>query len=461
MMNRFLFTVLVLFIFVLGPGDSSVSSGARTLAQQTRPDSQVEYLWYETENMRGITETPRHEPQLNPSYQDPPAAKVPGWSISGPGVSAEWTQGGESEWNSVAGAADSTRGEIWQEIEVPRAGEYKIWVRYADWANQTENFVASIVQRDHQVARHEFGSIDIIDPHDESSMYWGWSFAWDSATATLEKGSARISIRIEKTAQARRQVDCVLITNDLAMVPQGRRKPEFAAQRYLRELSQTHALLSPLIDGTATSLPLYWARPRIAGRDFVMPWNIAKEFWQLYQTRPESARPLYPFNAEPIDEFVKTYSGKRVVSIFDSKLIVPVVYINDLPELLKEGSGFRRYLADTHSPFAVLINYGSASFASDAEAQAAWKLLNGELSQQFLGWISGESIGFVWDDAPQYLKISPEMTRAQLLEAHRTFYTEALARKWSSMFKTTTGAMWDKLIPAQVNFEHFVCSSAG
>src|SRR6202171_2537234 len=65
-----------------------------------------------------------------------------------------------------------------------------------------------------------------------------------------------------------------------------------------------------------------------------------------------------------------------------------------------------------------------------------------------MGWISGESIGFVWSESPQYLKISPEMTRAQLLDAHRVFYTEALQRKWNAMFKTPTGAMWDKLIPA-------------
>jgi hypothetical protein len=41
------------------------------------------------------------------------------------------------------------------------------------------------------------------------------------------------------------------------------------------------------------------------------------------------------------------------------------------------------------------------------------------------------------------------MTRAQLLEAHRQFYTDALARKWSAMFKTPIGPMWDKMIPAQ------------
>jgi hypothetical protein len=408
-----------------------------------------EYLWYETENMRGLTETSRHEPLLNPSYLNLPAAKAPGWSINGPGVSAEWTQGGESEWNSVTAAADETKGVIRQDVEVSRSGEYKIWVRYADWGNKTESFVARITQQGREVARHEFGATDVIDPHDEVSMYWGWSFAWDGAPATLTKGAARISVELDKAAQAVRQVDCVLVTNDLAYVPQGRRKPDFAAMRYLRDWSSTRVPLTPLIEApTRIDLPAAWARPKVSGRDFVMPWNIAKDFWQLYD-KPPAERPLYAFNAEPIDEFVKAYAGKRDVPIFSSKLVVPTVYINDLPELLKDGSAFRRYLAETKSPFAVLINYGAANFASDAEAQTAWKLLNGELHDQFLGWISGESVGFVWGEAPQYLKITPDMTRTQLLEAHRTFYTDALARKWSAMFKTQTGPMWDKMIPAQ------------
>src|SRR4029434_8618719 len=83
--------------------------------------SDLEYLWYEAENMRGISENSRYEPVLNPSYLELPAAKAPGWGISGPGVSAEWSQGGESEWNSVNASADETRAAMWQDVEIPRA----------------------------------------------------------------------------------------------------------------------------------------------------------------------------------------------------------------------------------------------------------------------------------------------------------------------------------------------------
>ena len=413
------------------------------------PSDTPEYLWYEAESMRGITATATNEPQLNPSWMHLPASKAPGWGINGPGVSAEWTQGGESEWNSVNASADETRGTISQDIEVPRAGEYKIWVRYADWANKTENFTVTIRQNNREVFSHEYGAKAIVDPHDEIEMYWQWAFAWDSAPATLAKGPARVSIEIRGAAQASRQVDCFVVTNDLAFVPQGRQKPEFAAARYLREFAKTRPPLAPLIDQTpATNLSVSWARPKVAGRDFVMPWNIAKDFWSLYDKSPDQ-RPLYPFNAEPIDEFVKTYSGKREVPIFDSKFVVPVVYLNDLPELLKDGSAFRRYLSETHLPFAVLINYGAANFASEADAQNAAALLQGELREQFLGWISGESVGYVWNESPKYLRLTPEMNRTQMLDALRVFYSDALARKWGATFKGQANAMWDKVIPAQ------------
>ena len=435
-----------------------ISLISQSATSQSTPQPTTEYLWYEAENMRGITQTSRHEPLLNPSYLELPAARSPGWGINGPGVSAEWSQGGESEWNSVAASADETHARIWQDFEVPRGGEYRAWVRYADWGNRTENFVVRIEQENREVFRHEFGAKDVIDPHDEVSMYWQWAFAWDGANTTLAKGSARISIEIEKTAQAVRQVDCIVITNDIAYQPNGRRKPDFAAMRYLREWSSAHTPLRTLIDTPGqTDASSAWQRPKVAGHDFLLPWNIAKEFWAMYD-KPIAERPLYPFSAEPMDEFVKAYAGKRDVPIFSSKLVVPVIYINDLPELLKDGSAFRRYLADARSPFAILINYGSANFASEADAHAALKILNGELHEQFLGWISGESVGFVWDEAPKYLKISPEMTRAQLLNAHRAFYTDALSRKWSSMFKTLTGPMWNKMIPAQstssISFAH-------
>src|SRR6266566_3191067 len=415
------------------------------VVSQTPTSAQLhpEYLWYEAENMRGFATQPNGEPILNPSWMNLPKAKAPGWGMNGPGVSAEWSQGGESEWNSAAASADESAGKIYQDIEIPRDGNYKVWVRYADWANKTESFVIRITQGDRELLSHEFGTREVIDSHDEVSMYWGWAFAWDGVEAQLAKGAARISIAIEKPAEARRPIDCVLLTNDLAYVPDGRRKPDFAAMRYLREWARTRAPLSTLLQAGESDpvVPSAWQRPKIAGQDFLMPWNITPEFWKLYD-KPAAERPLYPFNAEPIEEFVQKYKGARDVPLFSSKFVVPVIYINNLPEYLKDGSPFLRYLRETKTPFAILINYGSAEL-SKTDGQAAWQLLTGEFKDQFLGWMSGESVGYVWEQAPAELKISSSMSRRELLEAYRLFYTNAIARKWAGIFHTNTGAMWD------------------
>jgi hypothetical protein len=416
---------------------------AQLLFAQTKPAP--EYLWYEAENMRGFSTGKLGEPLLNPSYLNRSREKAPGWGINGPGVSAEWTQGGESEWNSAAASADETRATLYQDFEVPRAGEYVLWLRYADWANKTENFTVTIAQNGAEVFRHEFGAKDIVDRHDEVSLYWGWAFTWDRAAAALKKGAARLSIQIEKATDARRHVDCFLLTNDSAFKPEGRRKPDFAAMRYLRTWATDRKPLASLLNPQVN--PRLSVFPKVANRDFLMPWNIAKEFWPLYE-KPAEERPLYPFNAEPLDQFIAKYKGAREVPLFQSKLVVPVIYLNNVPELFKDGSPFLRYLRETKAPFAILINYASAQL-NEAEGKAAWQLLNGEFKDQFLGWISGESVGYVWDFASTELKISSSMTRPQLLEAHREFYNNALARKWRTLFHVETGPMWDKLIPAQ------------
>jgi hypothetical protein len=438
------YTVLVIVL-------SLIFSNA--FAQSQKPEAasrHFEYLWYEAENMRGLSLDARNEPRLSPVWQNLSREQSPGWGVNGPGVSAEWSQGGESEWNSVAAAPDETRAALSQEIEIPRDGAYRLWARYADWAGKSENFTVRLTQQGREVFRHEFGARDLVDPHDEVSMYWGWAFAWDGSPATqIKKGPARLSVEIEKAAGAHRQVDCVLLTDDPGFRPEGRRKPPFAAQRVLGEWAEQRPPLTPLLERPAADAPTpeRWRLPPLAGRDFLMPWNISEKFWELYP-RPPAERPLYPFNAEPVEAFVEKYRGAGDVPIFSSPLVVPVVYINDLPKHLKEGSAFLEYLRRTRSPFAVVINYGAASFTED-DGRAAFNLLNGELRGQFLGWISGESIGHVYPLVASRLTLTPDTPRRAMLEAYRAAYTRALAEKWSATFHTDAGPMWDRLIPAQ------------
>ena len=433
------FTALAFALSVIHPSAS---------ARPAPPHS--EYLWYEAENMRGLSLDARHEPRLNPTWRNLSREQAPGWGINGPGVSAEWSQGGESEWNSVAASPDETRAVLFQEIEVPRDGEYRLWARYADWANRSENFVVRLTQQGREVFRQEFGARDRIDPHDEISMYWGWAFAWDgSPAAALKKGPARLSVEVEKAAGAHRHVDCLVLTDDGGYRPEGRRKPPFAAQRVLSEWARKRTPLAPLLEKAAADAdaPAAWRRAPLAGRDFLMPWNISESFWGLYE-KPPAERPLYPFNAEPVEAFVEKYKGARDVPIFSSPLVVPVVYINHLPRHLKEGSAFLSFLRQTRAPFAVVINYGAAAFPAEA-GRAALKLLEGELRGQFVGWISGESIGYVYETVASRLTLKPEMSRREMFEAYRAAYNTALEEKWAGTFHAPAGPMWDRLIPAQ------------
>ena len=409
-----------------------------------------EYLWYEAENMGGLSLDARNEPRIYPVWQNLLREQAPGWGINGPGVSAEWTQGGESEWNSVAASPDETRATLLQDVEIPRDGQYRVWARYADWARKDESFTVRLTQQGREVFRQEFGAREVIDPHDEVSMYWGWAFAWDgSPAASLKKGPARLSIEIEKAAAAHRQVDCVLVTDDPDYRPVGRRKPPFHAQRVLSDWALKRTPLTPLLEkfSLAEPPPALWRRPALAGRDFLMPWNISEAFWDNYE-KPPAERPLYPFNAEPPEAFVEKYKGARDVPIFNSPLVVPVVHLNNLPRHLKEGSAFLNFIRQTHSPFAVNINYGTATF-SETEGAAALKLLEGELRGQFVGWISGESIGHVYSAMASRLTLTPDMSRRAMLEAYRAAYTRALEEKWTGTFQSPAGAQWDKLIPAQ------------
>src|SRR5207237_2452659 len=80
-----------------------------------------------------------------------------------------------------------------------------------------------LTQGERELFRHEFGAHDRLDPHDEASMYWQWAFTWAAApVVALPQGAARLSVEIERAAEARRHVDCVLVTNDLAYTPTGR-----------------------------------------------------------------------------------------------------------------------------------------------------------------------------------------------------------------------------------------------
>src|SRR5438874_13074646 len=75
----------------------------------------------------------------NFSFQEASKTTKGSWALAGPGVAAEWTQGGESEFLSIAARADEPEGvTVAREIEIPAGGSYTLWVRYCDYRKKKE-----------------------------------------------------------------------------------------------------------------------------------------------------------------------------------------------------------------------------------------------------------------------------------------------------------------------------------
>src|SRR4051812_29090618 len=131
----------------------------------------------------------------NFSFQQPDKTTRGSWSLAGPGVAAEWTQGGESEFLSIAARADEPAGNtVGRDVEIPAAGAYTLWVRYADYRKKKEEFGLRVKQSDKEVLAQTFGVRPLVDELDPMMMLWDFAFAWDHVDATLAKGPARVEL---------------------------------------------------------------------------------------------------------------------------------------------------------------------------------------------------------------------------------------------------------------------------
>ena len=191
---------------------------------------------------------------------------------TGPGISPEWTQGGESEWNSIGAAAGETRAGCHRDLLVPRAGIYRVWVRYVNHRKKKSPFKVVLTATGKTLAQSELGIRPVVPVNDEYQLYWGFSFGWGSFDADLPAGQVRHSLEIDQLGESWRQVDAVLLTTDRDFVPVGREKPPFAclAAMVLRP--------SNAAKWRGEGLPeAAWSRPRIGGRDFSMWTSIGAD----------------------------------------------------------------------------------------------------------------------------------------------------------------------------------------
>src|SRR5436309_1317525 len=107
------------------------------------------YLWLEPEWFEGV--------QGHFAYWTGTAKPNGAWGVAGPGISAEWSQGGESEWNSMGAPAEETKARCQRDLIIPRAGKYHVWVRYVDHRHKTEPFRVILEQGGKPAVNGELG----------------------------------------------------------------------------------------------------------------------------------------------------------------------------------------------------------------------------------------------------------------------------------------------------------------
>jgi len=351
------------------------------------------------------------------------------WSISGPGVAAEWTQGGESGLFSIATRADEPAGvSSGRDVEIPVTAKYFLWVRYGDYRGKKEEFGVRVTQGGKKSER-VFGTNPVIDDLDPLKLRWDWAFGWDSAVVDLQKGPARVELFTTGPTGARRQVDAICLTTDAKYRPTGRVKPNFAAWQTLRNLPPAAPSLAAVATGAGV-LPIGQARPASL-------WNV-RDQWLDQLGKPAEQRVEAPFSVDPslLELFVKTYAGKTP-PIYGNALNGPVVYIRDYPTAFKEGSTFLQWLdRNPDKQFAILLNYGEPTWpagTTDADKQKAHAVLQ-RYSKRFMGYISGENIAYadVQTDRKAFeAKVRVAKSRADVLEAIREMHTDAIIKKFS------------------------------
>lgn len=381
----------------------------------------------------------------NFSYQHPGQTTKGSWSVAGPGVAAEWTQGGESEWMSIAARADEA-GEVvcGRDAELPAAGRYALWVRYADYRNKKESFGVRIRQGGRTFA-HVFGEKPVIDELDPTKLLWNWSFGWDHVQVDLQKGPAHVELYTTGPTEARRQVDCLCLTTDAAYRPSGREKPDCAAWIPLRERGPVS--VQPLVTSYRNDVPKDWI---ISDGPPAFLWN-AGDTWYGELARPANDRVEWPFTADPPIEkdFLKQLRGKDL-AVYGSPLSGPAAHISKYPRSLVPGSKFLDWLArHPKRKFGIVLNYGEPNWSDHADKRAVYESLKKQ-QDRFIGFIAGESVSYDSVDGDRLdKKIRAAKTRGDVLNALREAHDAATAKKFSNYFgvEVTPAEAWQHDVP--------------
>lgn len=395
-------------------------------AAEPRPVS-FHHVWVEAETL-----APLHG--SNFSFHPPEKQQTRGWGVSGPGVADAWTQGGESEWMSVAARADAAEEvAVGRDIELPVAETYTLWVRYSDYRAKEETFGVRVRQGGRSW-EHTFGRTPVIDELDPMKLLWEWSFGWDHVPVPLLAGPARLELFTTGPTGARRQVDCLCLTTDKTYRPYGREKPEFAAWWSLRQMQRSGLPRVEPLATPASKTPAAW---RVADRPPAFLWNVGKP-WSEELQKPVGERLDEPFSVEEpfLKDFLAAHRGKPPL-IYSEQLSGAVWHIPEYPIAFASGSPFLDWLGrHPERPFAVLLNYGDPRWPKDADRNSARANLEAQRGR-FYGFIAGESISHTnYDSGALEAKVRAAKSRQEVLATLAEIHTASVVKKFSDYYGT-------------------------
>ncbi len=399
----------------------------------------AETVWIEAEHLDGIR-----------GYcwpMGPPAIKQTAghWALSGPGWAAEWSQGGESGFLSIATAADDDKAAASTTVDVPESDRYAVWVRYGDWREQAEPFEIVIEQPGAAAWTGEYGRRAMIDEDNEMKLYWGWAFAWAQQPVVLKKGPARLTLRTSQKAAQPRQIDMIVLTSDVGYLPRIKDRPRADT---LDVLASYRGGLPDDLEPLARTrgrfdLPEAWKVRTFRDQGFLYLWNMhaaqAPETW--LSDKPERVPVPYHIADERVrKDFEQKFAGKDDVPIFSDPRIVPAfhgvgpsIFATDPQsgELLEPGKRLARWL-DAHPgrPWAMMMNYANGVKIAQPGLDAFARYRD-----RYVGSIAGESLGYFYVD-PKVMQaaVGQAQTRRQLVDAFAPPSLAANAAKYREVY---------------------------
>jgi hypothetical protein len=380
-----------------------------------------ESIWVEAEWLNGITGYcwPGGKPEMR---------KTDGhWGLSGPGWAAEWTQGGESAFLSIACGPGDAAAVVSRDIEIPADDTYHVWVRYADVREKTERFQVRLEQAaaGAKAWTGTYGERAVIEEDNEMKLYWNWAFAWDHRDAVLKKGPAKLSLRSAFPEDTCRQVDVIVLTTDDSYRPQMKEEPSHPSTAYLAMLRDSNDKLEPLARAASspTAVPAQWKPRTFRDRGFVYLWNVPDTVDWMSDDPKRVRHPHGVTDADVRKAFEAKYGGVKDVPIFSDPRIVPT--INGVgPRLLQTDSPdpkvkqasqrFVKWLDENpERAWATMMNYFPDTPLSPGAYDNYMKYRD-----RYVGGISGENLGYYALDEKQLAPaIAGAKTRRQLVQA--------------------------------------------